>query len=187
MRKRLLALLAIAAFVVAPTFASLSDTVDSAKKSVSIKTKETKEKLFDNTTHPTWAAGLSLGTNSGVQVNYRLDDKITLETVVGFGLFNKKVQLEEYAMYNATSFEVSELKFDVSAGLGANLGFTISSSTDISAAVVAVGEICYSFDDDLPLDLALRAGAGVNLDFTGSSVDPSLTVPVAITCVYRFI
>ena len=57
MRKRLLALLAIAAFVVAPTFASLSDTVDSAKKSVSIKTEETKEKLFDNTTHPTWSAG----------------------------------------------------------------------------------------------------------------------------------
>ena len=187
MKKRFLALLAIAALVAAPTFAGLNDSVDSLKKSVSIKTEETKEKMFDNTTHPTWAAGLSLGTNSGVQVNYRANDQLTLETVVGFGLFNQRVQLEEYAMYNATSFEINEAKFMVNAGLGANLGFEISSSTDVSTAVMAVGEICYSFNDDLPLDLALRAGAGVNLDFTGSEIDPSLTIPVAITCVYRFI
>ncbi|MGH4038017.1 MAG: hypothetical protein ACRQFF_09265 [Sphaerochaeta sp.] len=186
MRKRLLALLAITAFVVAPTFASLSDTVDSAKKSVSIKTEETKEKLFDNTTHPTWAAGLSLGTNSGVQVDYRYSDMMTIKGVLGFGILDKNLMLEGYAMYNVADFEISEQKFKINAGPGINLGVTFADPATVSTAVLGAGEVTYSFDDDLPLDLALRVGVGYKFVLTEFSAS-DITVPAAITCTYRFI
>jgi hypothetical protein len=188
MKKKLLALLAIVAFVAAPTFANTaSDKFSDLKTDASIKVSETNEKIFSNTSHPTWAAGLVLGTNSGVQINYRANPQLTIEGVVGFGILNKNLMLEAYGMYNVSRFEISEATFDFNAGVGANLGLSFDATTVISTSFVGAGEIVYSFDDNLPLDLALRVGMGVNLVFVSGGVTTSLTVPAGITCTYRFI
>lgn len=188
MKKQLLALFAIVAFVAAPTFAnSLSDKISDLKTDASITVSETNEKVFNNTSHPTWAAGLVLGTNSGAQVNYRASQQLTIEGVLGFGILSKNLLIEAYGMYNVYSFEINDETFDVNAGIGANLGLKFADSTDISAAFLGAGEVVYSFSDDLPLDLALRVAMGINLDFSGTEIGTSFTAPAGITCTYRFI
>lgn len=183
MKKKLLALFAIVAFVVAPTFANtFTDKVSDMKTDASIKVSETTEKVFNNTTHPTWAAGLVIGTNLSVQVNYRVNPQLTVEGVLGFGISNKNLLLEAYGMYNVYSFEINDEVFNVNAGPGVALG--LFSGSYIS--VLGAGEVAYSFDDELPLDLALRLAMGVNLDF-GNSLKPSFVGLGSIACTYRFI
>lgn len=188
MKKKLFAFIAIVALVAAPTFAnSLTDKLGDMKTDAAIKVSETNEKVFNNTTHPTWAAGLALGTNSGAQVNYRVNPRLTVEGVVGFGILKKNLLVEAYGLYNVHSFQINEEMLDVNAGAGASLGLKFDSSTTINMGVYGVGELSYSFDDNLPLDLALRVGIGANFDFTGDGIKTSLGVPAAITCTYRFI
>jgi hypothetical protein len=183
MKKKLLALFAIVAFVAAPTFANtLTDKVSDMKTDASTTMSETNEKIFNNTTHPTWAAGLVLGTNLSIQVNYRVNPQLTVEGVVGLGFLNSNLLLEAYGMYNVYNFKINDETFRVNAGPGVTLGLF----SGYSMSVLGAGEVAYSFDDDLPLDLALRLAMGVNLDFA-NSLKPSFVGSGSIACTYRFI
>jgi hypothetical protein len=190
MKKKLLALLAIIAFVAAPTFANTAPD-----KFSDLKT-DASHKVSNNTTHPTWAAGLVLGTNIGVQLNYQATPNLTIEGAAGFGFIDQNLMIEIYGMYKVYSFEINDTTLDFKAGLGYNIGFSFDvpmtfisfSSTDsIPSSFVGAGEIVYSFDDNLPLDLSLRVAMGVKLDVFAHNVDYSFTVPATIACTYRFI
>lgn len=184
MKKKLLALFAIVAFVAAPTFANaLTDKVSEMKTDASIKASETAEKMFNNTTHPTWSAGLALSTGaSGLAVNYRLDPQITIKGALGYGIGAKTINVEAYGMYKVAEFVVADETFDVNAGAGVSLAF----NDYLSLGVLAAGEVSYSFDDDLPIDLAFRMALGAQLDFN-SGVTADLADSVALICTYRFI
>jgi hypothetical protein len=184
MKKKLLALFAIVAFVAAPTFANtLTEKVSDMKTDASIKVSETNEKIFNNTTHPTWSAGLALSTGaSGLAVNYRLDPQITIKGVLGFDLTASSFNAEAFGMYKVGEFEIGEETFDINAGLGASLGL----NSYLSLGVLGAGEVSYSFDDDLPIDVAFRMALGVQLDFN-SGVSAGLADSVALIGTYRFI
>ncbi|MBK5201620.1 MAG: hypothetical protein JJE21_08870 [Spirochaetaceae bacterium] len=141
MKKRFLALFAIAALIVAPSFGS----------------------ILDNTTHSEWSAGISLGTNSGAQVNYRVNDQLTTETILGFGALNTNLNVEYYGMYKVNEFRINDAMFNVNTGLGVSFGTNFSDT--VSIAPLAAGEITYSFDDEFPLDIGLRAGIGPEFKF----------------------
>lgn len=184
MKKKLLALFAIVAFVAAPTFAnSLTDKVGEMKTDASIKASETAEKMFNNTTHPTWSAGLALSTGaSGLAVNYRLDPQITIKGALGYGIGNKSFDVEAYGMYKIAEFIVADETFDVNAGAGVSLGV----GSNFALGVLGAGEVSYSFDDDLPIDLAFRMALGVQLNFN-SGDKAELADSVALIGTYRFI
>ncbi|MBK5201619.1 MAG: hypothetical protein JJE21_08865, partial [Spirochaetaceae bacterium] len=134
MKKRFLALVAIAALVMAPTFA---DVLDSAKTSM----ENVQSKIMDNTTHPKWSAGLSLGTNSGIQVNYRANNDLTMETIVGFGVPTPDLNVECYGMYKVSDFQINDARFNVNAGLGVSVGYDFDSQFNVTPLVA--GEITY--------------------------------------------
>ncbi len=180
MKKRFLALVAIAALVVAPTFANV---LDDAKMSLDNATS----KMMSNTTHPMWSAGLNIGTTPGVQVNYKASTDLTMETVVGFGLLNQELSVEYYGMYNVTDFEVNDAMFNVNAGLGVSLGATFGDNSEFNVAPLAAGEIVYSFDDDFPIDLGLRIGAGPSFKITDNDVEYNFGFSAGLFGLWRFI
>jgi hypothetical protein len=181
MKKKLLALFAIVAFVAAPTFANtLTEKVSDMKTDASIKVSETNEKIFNNTTHPTWTAGLALGLNTGLAATYRVNPQLTAEGVLGYSFVGEgfSFELEAYGMYKVTEFEINDETFDVKAGAGAVIGWNDA----VKLAVLGAGEVSYSFDDDLPIDLAFRMAIGPQL-----LPEINFASEVALIATYRFI
>lgn len=162
MKKRFFAFVALATLIVAPTFAG----------------------MLDNTTHKDWSAGLSLGTNSGVQVDYKLNKDLTLETVVGFGVINTNLNVDLFGMYKVSDFEVNDLKFDVNAGIGVSVGTNFSSTFYVSP--LAGAEIVYSFDDDFPMDIGIRAGVGPQFKIASSSTTMGIAWNAGLFGLWRF-
>lgn len=169
MKKRLLALFAVVALAVLPTFAALSVPA--------LKT----------TTKPTWSVGVALGTTSGVTAKYRMNKDLTFAGTIGFAALNGSLTGEGYGMYKVTDFNIDKAKFDVNVGAGAAVDVEFGNAAPFSVSALGVAELSYSFNDQAPWDVALRVAPGIMLNFTGSGVTPKFTIPASLIGMYRFL
>jgi len=110
------------------------------------------------------AVGLNLGTNSGVGVQYRMNDFDVIGNV-GFGfLGGNNLSVDAAANYKVTEFYIENAQFDVTVGGGAALSIPFEDDKELGlAAIVPVG-IVYNLDSmDFPLDFYLRVAPGIRI------------------------
>lgn len=110
------------------------------------------------------AVGLNLGTNTGVGVQYRMNDFDVIGNV-GFGFIGgSSLSVDAAANYKVAEFNIEKAQFDVTVGGGAALSIPFEEGKKLGlAAIVPVG-IVYSMDNkDLPLDFYLRLAPGVSI------------------------
>ncbi|MGD1821237.1 MAG: hypothetical protein ACPKM0_00550 [Pleomorphochaeta sp.] len=158
MKKRILTIVALMVLVVAPTFAKSSDM----------------------------SAGLALGTINGVGFKYNVDRDLTVGGTLGFDIIgDKTLNAEGFAVYNVSEFSIEKEDFDVNAGGGLSFNIPLSGGA-FSISALAMGEVSYSFEGDLPIDVLFRVEPGLALAFTGSSVDPSFVIQASLQGLYRF-
>lgn len=110
-----------------------------------------------------FAVGLNLGTNTGVGVQYRMND-FDLIGNIGFDLFNGYLSVDAAANYKVAEFNIEEAQFDVTVGGGAYVGIPLESSKDLGLAVIVPVGIVYSMNNaDFPLDFYLRIAPGIRI------------------------
>lgn len=157
MKKRMLTIVALMVLVIAPTFAKSSDM----------------------------SAGLALGTITGVGFKYNIDRDLTVGGTLGFDLIGGTLNAEGFGVYKVSEFSIEKEDFDVNAGGGLFLNVPLSGGS-FGVSVLGMGEVAYSLDGDIPLDLLLRIEPGLGIAFTGSSVDPSFVIQGSVQALYRF-
>ena len=109
------------------------------------------------------AVGLNLGTNSGVGVQYRMND-FDLIGNLGFDLFNGYLSVDAAANYKVAEFNIEKAQFDVTVGGGAYLGIPIESGAKLGlAAIIPVGIVYSMNNNDFPLDFYLRIAPGISI------------------------
>jgi hypothetical protein len=107
------------------------------------------------------AVGLNLGTNTGVGVQYRMND-FDIVGNLGFGFLDGYLSFDVAANYKVTEFEIEKAKFDVTVGGGAYVGIPIKSGAKLGLAAIAPVGVMYSLDNnDVPLDFYLRIAPGL--------------------------
>ncbi|MGH0054549.1 MAG: hypothetical protein ACQ5SW_14280 [Sphaerochaetaceae bacterium] len=110
------------------------------------------------------AVGLNLGTNTGVGVQYRINDLDVIGNI-GFGFIGgSNLSVDAAANYKIAEFSIENAQFDVTLGGGAAMSIPFESGKKFGlAAIVPVG-IVYSLEDkDFPLDFYLRLAPGVSI------------------------
>nr|WP_319472584.1 hypothetical protein [uncultured Sphaerochaeta sp.] len=107
------------------------------------------------------AVGLNLGTNTGVGVQYRMNDFDVIGNV-GLGFIGgSSLSVDAAANYKVAEFNIEKAKFDVTVGGGAAIRVPFDKSKMGLAAIVPVG-IVYSMNNkDFPLDFYLRIAPGI--------------------------
>lgn len=157
MKKKLLTVVALMALVMIPTFAKSSDM----------------------------SAGLAVGTINGVGFKYKVDKDITAGGTVGFDVLSGNINIEAFGLYQVSEFSIEKEDFDVNAGLGAAANVPLSGG-DFSLSVLGMGEVSYSFEGDLPIDLLLRLEPGLGLAFANSTVTPGFVFQGSLQALWRF-
>jgi len=107
------------------------------------------------------AVGLNLGTNSGVGIQYRMNDFDVIGNI-GFGFIGgSSLSVDAAANYKVSEFYIENAQFDVTVGGGAAIRVPFDGSKTGLAAIVPVG-IVYNLDNmDFPLDFYLRVAPGL--------------------------
>ncbi len=110
-----------------------------------------------------FSAGLNLGTNMGVGLQYQMKD-FDLVGNVGYGLLHGALSVDAAASYKATDFTINKVRIDVTAGIGANIGVPLATDGELAvSAIVPIG-LKYSMPNkDVPLDFFLRVSPGVQI------------------------
>ncbi|MDD3423209.1 hypothetical protein, partial [Sphaerochaeta sp.] len=123
--------------------------------------KKIRDKLNVNKNFSKYAVGLNLGTNTGVGVQYRMND-FDIVGNLGFGFLDGYLSFDVAANYKVTEFEIEKAKFDVTVGGGAYVGIPIESGAKLGLAAIAPVGVMYSLDNnDVPLDFYLRIAPGL--------------------------
>ncbi|MGE4453880.1 MAG: hypothetical protein AB7D92_05045 [Sphaerochaeta sp.] len=105
------------------------------------------------------AVGLNLGTNSGVGVQYRMNDFDVIGNL-GFDVFDGTFAVDAAANYKVAEFSIEKADFDVTVGGGVALNL----GSDINlAAIVPVGVAYHLENNDFPLDFYFRTGPAFRL------------------------
>ncbi|MEA5027541.1 MAG: hypothetical protein VB056_01570 [Sphaerochaeta associata] len=109
-----------------------------------------------------FAVGLNLGTNTGVGVQYRMNN---FDIVGNAGLenFGGTLAADAAANFAVYEFNIEKAKFDVTVGAGLALALPFDGSGVSLEAIFPVG-LFYSMDNnDFPLDFYLRVGPTVRI------------------------
>ncbi|MGE4468233.1 hypothetical protein [Sphaerochaeta sp.] len=107
------------------------------------------------------AVGLNLGTNTGVGVQYRMNDFDVIGNV-GFGFLNgSHLSVDAAANYKVAEFNIEKAQFDVTVGGGAAISIPFDESKMGLAAIVPVGLVYSMNNQDFPLDFYLRIAPGI--------------------------
>ncbi len=108
------------------------------------------------------AVGLNLGTNTGVGVQYRMND-FDIVGNVGLENFGGTLAVDAAANFAFYEFEIEKAKFDVTAGAGLALSIPFDGSGVSLEAIIPVGLFYSMNNDDFPLDFYLRVGPTVRI------------------------
>jgi hypothetical protein len=101
------------------------------------------------------AVGLNLGTNTGVGVQYRMNDLDVIGNI-GFDFFNGVTFVfDAAANYKVAEFSIDTLDFDVTVGGGVAMG--LGDNFDFGL-IIPAGVVYHLDNNDLPLDFYLRTG-----------------------------
>ncbi|HPZ15677.1 MAG TPA: hypothetical protein PLX25_03340 [Sphaerochaeta sp.] len=110
-----------------------------------------------------FALGLNLGTNTGLGVQYQMNDFDVVGNV-GYGLLNGFISVDAAASYKVADFSINKARFDVTAGVGGYVGIPLDSDSKLSLAVIVPVGLKYSLaNKDWPLDFYLRFSPGVQV------------------------
>ncbi|NCC11268.1 MAG: hypothetical protein EOM31_12405, partial [Bacteroidia bacterium] len=108
------------------------------------------------------AVGLNLGTNTGVGVQYRMND-FDIVGNVGLENFGGTLAADVAANYAVYDFNIEKAKFDVTVGVGLAMSLPFADG-NISLGVIIPFGLFYSMDNnDFPLDFYLRVGPSIRL------------------------
>ena len=108
------------------------------------------------------AVGLNLGTNTGVGVQYRMND-FDIVGNVGLENFGGTLAADVAANYAVYDFNIEKAKFDVTVGVGLAMSLPFVDG-NISLGVIIPFGLFYSMDNnDFPLDFYLRVGPSIRL------------------------
>ena len=155
MKKKLLTVVAMIALVMIPTFAKSSDM----------------------------SVGLAVGTINGVGFKYKVDKDITAGGTVGFDIISGNINAEAFGLYKVSEFSIEKEDFDVNVGVGASANIPLSGNS-FSLSALGMGEVSYSFEGDLPIDLLLRLEPGVGFTF-GNSVVADFVMQASLQALWR--
>ena len=109
------------------------------------------------------AVGLNLGTNSGVGVQYRMND-FDLIGNLGFGFIGgSNLSFDAAANYKVTEFNIDKAQFDVTVGGGVAMAVPLGEGDFRLAAIAPVGVVYSMNDRDFPLDFYLRVAPGLQV------------------------
>lgn len=109
-----------------------------------------------------FAVGLNLGTNTGVGVQYRMNN---FDIVGNAGLenFGGTLAADVAANFAFYEFEIEKVKFDVTVGVGVALSLPFDTA-HVSLEIIIPFGLFYSMNNkDFPLDFYLRVGPTVRI------------------------
>ena len=111
-----------------------------------------------------FALGLNLGTNTGLGVQYQMNDFDVVGNV-GYGFLNNGyISVDAAASYKVADFSINKAHFDVTAGIGGLLGISLDSEEKLSVAVILPVGLKYSLaNKDWPLDFYFRVFPGLKV------------------------
>ena len=112
-----------------------------------------------------YAVGLNVGTNTGIGFQYRMNREFDIIGNLGLQNFGLKYLSFDFAAnYKVAEFSIEKADFDVTVGVGPNVGIPIDGTSKVTLAVLAPVGIVYSIDKDtIPLDLYLRVAPGLSI------------------------
>lgn len=115
-----------------------------------------------------YALGLNVGTNTGLGFQYKVNRDFDITGNLGLNNFNtNSLSFDAAATYKIAEFNIDKAKFDVTLGLGGNVGIPLVSGGSFNvSALVPVG-VTYHFTN-VPIDVYLRVAAGVKIIDSGA-------------------
>ena len=109
------------------------------------------------------AIGLNLGTNTGLGFQYRANRDFDVIGNLGLNNFGvTHLSFDMAANYKISEFRIDRADFDVTMGLGVNVGIPVSSGRGVNFAVLVPFGIMYHIRD-VPIDLYFRLAPGLQI------------------------
>ena len=132
-----------------------------------------------------FALGLNLGTNTGLGFQYRVNRDFDVIGNLGLNNFGvSHLSFDMAANYKVSEFTIDRADFDVTMGLGVNVGIPLSSGNGVHFAVLAPIGIMYHIHD-VPIDLYFRLAPGLQI-VQGDVVDIDFAISAFIGALWRF-
>ncbi len=138
-----------------------------------------------NSSQSKFALGLNLGTNTGLGFQYRANRDF--DVIGNLGLNNLGVSHLSFDMaanYKINEFYIDRADFDVTMGIGANVGIPLDDGHGVNFSVLVPFGIVYHFTE-VPIDMYIRIAPGVRILHEGN-VDINVGFSGFIGALWRF-
>jgi|GEM_PF-451062 len=132
-----------------------------------------------------FALGLNLGTNTGLGFQVRANRDFDIIGNLGLNNFGvKHLAFDVAANYKIGEFNIDRADFDVTMGLGANVGIPLDNDHGVNFSVLVPFGIVYHFTE-VPIDMYVRLAPGVRI-FNEGEIDISVGFSGFIGALWRF-
>ncbi len=110
-----------------------------------------------------FALGLNLGTNTGLGFQVRANRDFDVIGNLGFNDFgNSHLSFDVAANYKIGEFNIDRADFDVTMGLGVNVGIPLQDSYGFDFTVLVPFGVVYHFTE-VPIDVYFRLAPGLQI------------------------